>query len=264
MRTNDTKERQTFEEFTSQYTPEYLTANYKDVVKEFSTKENAELKRKPKPPLMPFGLPIVSYFPLEQYKAMAQEAINTPLTNREGVINKLLDDYINRPLKQSKSDPSKIYDNIRNQARHTITGNKFLYYTNLIAVEELIKFEMYLLNGCKENAKRAGQKPVEQLSADQYLLVSDNDKQFFLDKLKAGFKDATKKEFCYFLIGLHELNLLSTTNQQNMFYSFSQYFGGDNGSYPNFNKHWLNSNDNKLLDTTKVKIKNIKKVNVIL
>lgn len=263
MRTTSTPE--AFTIFANQHEPEYLEANYKELVREFSIKENDELKRKVKPPMILFEGKnvIVPYYPLCQYKAMAQEAINKPLANKQGVINTLLDVYINKPLKETKTDVSQVYNNLRNGANHFLTGNKFLYFSNLIAIEELIKFEMYLLEGCKENAKRAGRKPVKQLSAEQYLLVSDDDKQIFLDKLKIGFKDSEKKDFCYFLIGLDQLNLLNTTNQQNIFNSFSQYFGGDNGTYPNFHNHWKNPNDEKLLQSTKTEIMRIKNMNVI-
>lgn len=265
----NTNESQTFEEYASQYPAEYLTDddNYYKVVREFYIKEITGENRKVIPPSIIKGKKdsvLVRHYTFEQYKQMANEALNQPLANKQGVINTLLDNYINKPFTKTKSDASQIYDNLRNGANNTITGIKFLYFSNLIAIEELIKFEMYLRNGCKENKKRAGRKAVKQLSAEQYLLVSDDHKQVFLDALKNKFKDSNKKTFCYFLVALHQLKYLNMENQQNVFNSFSKYFGKDYGSYSNFNIHWKNHNDKELLKTTKESIIAIKINNVIM
>lgn len=120
-----------------------------------------------------------------------------------------------------------------------------------------------ILNGLKENKKKAGRNKDKVLSVEQYLLVSHDNKQVFLDKLKQGFEKKTKKEFCYFILGLNQLELLNMENEQNVFETFKKYFGGDCGSYSNFNTH-KSLNDKKLLDSTKDKIKTIKFSNAIM
>lgn len=121
----------------------------------------------------------------------------------------------------------------------------------------------------KSNDKQAGRKKVgrrkdEVLSAEQYLLVSDENKQVFLDKLKQGFEKADKKGFCYFIIALNQLGLLNMGNEKNVFETFSEYFGANYGAYSNFNIHHKNLNDKQLLDSTKAKIKTIKFNNAIM
>lgn len=146
MKSRNPKKIQTFEDFTGQYTSEYLKENYKEAVRSFISKETKEKNLKVEPPIIWKNRILGGFFTIEQYKAMANEAINSPLADRKGTINKMLEDYINKPLKQTTGSASKIYDNIRNNANHIFRGNKFLYYSNIIKIEELIKFEMYLLD----------------------------------------------------------------------------------------------------------------------
>ncbi|MGB3343017.1 MAG: hypothetical protein WBA61_03815 [Aequorivita sp.] len=189
-----------FVDFASQFSNQYLKANYKNVVREFSIKENAELKRKVKCPIVVKNSVIVSFFTLDQYKEMAKQAINEPLANKEGVIKTLLDNYIERPLKRTIGKVSKIYDNIRNQTNHSITGNEFLYYSNLIAIEELIKFEMYLLNGCKEEQEN------KETTLKDFFLTTE---QKTVDAIQQEFKDYEGKRLAMVLHKLTDEKMIT-------------------------------------------------------
>jgi len=99
--------------------------------------------------------------------------------------------------------------------------------------------------------------------AHTYLLVQDDNKKIFLEKLKSTFQNLNPKEFVYLLISLQELNLLKVEHQSSVFNSFKNHFGGNYGTITNCNNHWRLKNDINLLKNTKKKINDIKFLNVI-
>lgn len=158
-----------------------------------------------------------------------------------------------------KNPPPKEWIKEQEDRAVLFKGNpKIIYETSTLIFEFLEKQKV------RTNKKKAGQKAIPKLSAEQYLLVSKDDKQRFLDRLKDKFKDEGKKEFCYLLIGLNELNLLNTESQKNVFEVITEYFGGGYGTYTNFNSHWTNPNNSDLLESTKKQIEDIKRINIIM
>lgn len=138
---------QEFKDFTSEYTEEYKEANYKTLVRDFAILENKKLTRKVKVALIfSHGTAMVPFFTLNQYIGMTDERISNSVGERNEVLQNLLDDYINTPLKETSSNASKVYNNLtRDKKQFVVETNKFLYFYQQLAIEELIKYEKYLL-----------------------------------------------------------------------------------------------------------------------
>lgn len=138
---------QEFKDFTSEYTEEYKEANYKTLVRDFAILENKKLTRKVKVALIfSHGTAMVPFFTLNQYIGMTDERISNSVGERNEVLQNLLDDYINTPLKETSSNASKAYNNLtRDRKQFVVETNKFLYFYQQLAIEELIKYEKYLL-----------------------------------------------------------------------------------------------------------------------
>ncbi|WP_417237380.1 hypothetical protein [Bizionia paragorgiae] len=114
----------------------------------------------------------------------------------------------------------------------------------------------------KKNSK-VGRPPAIPKPAHKYLKVKEDNKEYFLEKLRDAFVN-TPKGFSYFLIALFEMGLLEVEYQNVVFQSFKNFYGGNCGTAQNFNKHWNNDKDKTLIKATKDKISSIKLKNVII
>lgn len=235
-----TTEPETFKDFTKHHSLKDLKNNYKKIVREFSELEKGQ--RKVKPPIIIDNHVLLTFHSFEDYKAMAAHALSQPFARKDDVINTLLDKYINKPLKETKSDASKIYDNLIKGTNHFMTGNKFLYYSRELAVEELIKFENYLINDCKEEPK----KNDIQLADFFYNL---KDKEKFLIDLRNTFQDKNDKgkQFSILMYLLKDEKVLSIGDRK--FATFhrlaKKYFIQNIGSSQSINDYYKHTETEK-------------------
>lgn len=193
-----------FERYISQYSEEELNKNLEEIVREYN--QIPENKNKFVKPILIGNYTLIGGGTFEEYKEDYQKRINTDLSNKEDVKKHFQKSVISKILKVDSY--KTIYENLKSGGsdqdvpEYFFAENywkRYLYYTKKHTIEELIKFENFLIK-----SKTITESPQIEFKDFFDPKVSDS----AIKAIKEEYKDVKGKRLAILIYVLSKENMI--------------------------------------------------------